>query len=48
MADIKKLIQKTINVERTSLGGQEQILYLEEVDEETNDKDVENSFNQNK
>jgi len=27
---MKKLIQKIINVERTSLGGQEQIYYLEE------------------
>jgi hypothetical protein len=30
VAEIKKIIQKIINVERTSLGGQEQIYYLEQ------------------
>lgn len=40
---MKKLVKKNVQVERTPLHGQESISYWEEVEEELDDRDVENS-----
>jgi hypothetical protein len=45
---MKKLVKKTVHVERTPLHGQEDISYWEEVEEQTDDKDLQGSFNQDK
>lgn len=40
---MKKIVKKTVHVERTPLQGQEDIFYWEEVEDEPENKDEESS-----
>ncbi len=43
---MKKLVRKTVQIERTPLHGQEDISYWEEVEEQPENKDEEGSSSQ--